>query len=127
MSVVVQLFVQDKARAPSVQLVVWGMFEVQGMIAIVVGGFEVFVEIVACFVVPLIATQSQGDSSNPGYMYWKRDYSHSFGIGSPLLLAHVFFLPRHNWTNISAMVHCVAQCTNYWGLFQYNCGGLNKC
>ena len=40
------------------QLVVWGMFEVQGMIAVVVGGFEGFVKIVECFVVPLVATQS---------------------------------------------------------------------
>ena len=40
------------------QLVVWGMFEVQGMIAVVVGGFEGFIEIVAYFVAPLIATQS---------------------------------------------------------------------
>ena len=39
-------------------LVVWGMFEVQVMVAVVVGGFEGFVEIIVCFVMLLVATQS---------------------------------------------------------------------
>ena len=55
-SVMVQLFVYDKAWAPFVQLVMWGILEFQGMIAIVVEGFESFVEIVACFVVPFVTT-----------------------------------------------------------------------
>ena len=40
------------------QLVVWGMFVLQGIVAVVVGGFESFMEIVACFVVPLVANQN---------------------------------------------------------------------
>ena len=38
------------------QLVVWGMVGVQGIVVVVVEGFEIFVDIVAYFVVPLIAT-----------------------------------------------------------------------
>ena len=40
------------------QLFVWGMFEVQGMVAVVVGDFEGFGHIVAYFVIPLVATQN---------------------------------------------------------------------
>ena len=55
---VVQQLVWDMARVPFVQLVVWGMVGVQGMVAVVVGGFKGFVDIVACFVVPFVATQN---------------------------------------------------------------------
>ena len=43
-----------------------------------------------------------------------------------IYLPTCFFYSRHNWTNISAMVHCVTQCTHCWGFFWYNCGGLSK-
>ena len=49
MLVVVQLFVYDKA---------WTPFVVQGMVAVVVGGFEGFVKIIACFVIPLVTIQN---------------------------------------------------------------------
>ena len=43
-----------------VQQVVWGIVVVQGMVVVVVvvGGFEGFADIVACFVVLLVATQN---------------------------------------------------------------------
>ena len=46
------------------QQVVWDIVVVQGMVAVavavavVVGGFKGFVKIIACFVIPLAATQS---------------------------------------------------------------------
>ena len=40
------------------QLVVWVMVGIQGMVVVVVGCFDVFVDIVVCFVVPLFANQN---------------------------------------------------------------------
>ena len=57
------------ARVPLVQQVVWGMVVVQGMAEVVVGGFKDFVDIVACFVVNLVATQNYDGASNSSYMY----------------------------------------------------------
>ena len=59
------------------------------MIAVVIGELEGLVEIAECFIVPLVAIQSYGDSYNSGYTYWTSDYSHSLKIDSPHLLSHV--------------------------------------
>ena len=49
--------VQDKTWVPIMQQVGWDMVVVQGMIVVVVWSLEGFVDIVACFVVPLVTTK----------------------------------------------------------------------
>ena len=64
-------------------VVMQDMVVVQSMVTIVVGCFESFVKFVACFVVPLVATQNEGRSSNLSYMYWRMGYSHFLKIDLP--------------------------------------------
>ena len=49
---------QNKAWVSLVQQVVWAMVVVQGMVTVMVECFEVFVEIIAYFIVPFVATQN---------------------------------------------------------------------
>ena len=55
---VVVPIVQNKAWVPLVQQVLWDKVVVQGMVAVVVRGFENFVKFVACFGIPLLTTQN---------------------------------------------------------------------
>ena len=50
--------VQNKAWVSLVQQVVWDMVVAQDMVTIVVEDFKNFEEFVACFAVPLVATQN---------------------------------------------------------------------
>ena len=47
----------------------WDMVVVQRMNAVVAEGFEIFVKIIAYFVVPLVATQNESGFSNLDYTY----------------------------------------------------------
>ena len=55
---VVVPMVQNMAWAQLVQRFVWGMIVMHGMVMVVIESFGGFEKIIACFVAPLVATQS---------------------------------------------------------------------